>query len=236
MTGPQLEDGFLRVANELAEAFAAAGLTKRQYSVIWAVLRQTYGYNRKSDTISMWWIAKMTGLKRSHVSETVNELVERHVLIRAAGESRHGQQVANLGINKNHNEWTVPKTDPVQNSTGPKTGTVTVPKTGRDRPQNGKHTKDTKDRKTVIAKTLAPDSFPVTEEMAEYASKQGITDQHTLADQTERFLLHHRAKGSKFSNWYAAWQTWIRNFVNPPWGGGKPRGHLRCDKSWMEDR
>lgn len=236
MTGPQLEDGYTRIANELLDALVHADLSKREYKVIFAVIRATYGYNKKFDLISLWWLAKVTGLKCSKVSETTDALVERSILLRSDGEVRHGQSVSRFGVNKNYHQWTVPKMDPVQNGTGPEMETVTLPVLGKNPPQNGSHSKNKKRHKDIIAKTSAPDDFPITQPMIEYAGKLGVASQGVLAEETEKFLLHHRAKGSKFVSWYAAWQTWIRNFVNPPWGGGKPRGHLRCDKSWMEDR
>jgi biotin operon repressor len=65
-------------------------------------------------------------------------------------------------------------------------------------------------------KTGAPDIFPVTPEMKKYANEKGyIKDLEVM---TESFLIHHRANGSEFSSWYAAWQKWLRNDIkwNPP--------------------
>lgn len=58
--------------------------------------------------------------------------------------------------------------------------------------------------------TTAPDEFPVTDPMREWAAAQGLTDPRHLTHQTELFLDHHRAKGSKFRDWTAAWRTWMR--------------------------
>lgn len=59
-------------------------------------------------------------------------------------------------------------------------------------------------------KTPTPDGMEVTPVMTEWAVANGIrTD--VLADQTERFLDHHRSKGSKFIDWTAAWRTWMKN-------------------------
>lgn len=103
---PQLEDGYTRVANELLEAIISAPFSKRQYAVVLAVIRKTYGYNKKSDALSMWEIASMTGIDRANVSRTVAELVEMRVLERKAeGRLSHGQHVPEIGINKQHKEW-----------------------------------------------------------------------------------------------------------------------------------
>lgn len=154
MAAPQLEDGHLKIANELFEALVLAPLSKREYKVILAVIRKTYGYNKKFDVISMWWIASMTGIKRGHVAATAAELVRRKILIRKDGEVRHGQSVFMVGINKNYTEWTVPKTDPAQNRTGPETGTEPYPKQVRIPYPKRDTYKDNKDNKDNIARSF----------------------------------------------------------------------------------
>ena len=37
--------------------------------------------------------------------------------------------------------------------------------------------------------------------------------------QLERFKAHHRKEGSRFSDWQAAWSTWVLN--SPAFGGGR---------------
>ncbi|HZM36547.1 MAG TPA: hypothetical protein VFC18_18945 [Burkholderiales bacterium] len=43
-----------------------------------------------------------------------------------------------------------------------------------------------------------------------------------LKQQTEHFLDHHKAKGSRFSDWNAAWRTWMRKVVE----FSRPRAEL----------
>lgn len=59
--------------------------------------------------------------------------------------------------------------------------------------------------------TLAPEDFRITDDLKTWAHDRGITKE--LIDQTERFLDHHRARGTKFRDWKAAWRTWMRNFI-----------------------
>jgi hypothetical protein len=61
--------------------------------------------------------------------------------------------------------------------------------------------------------------------MKEYAKGKGyLGDLHTL---TEKFINYHRAKGSKFSSWEAAWRNWVLNELkfhpqtNTPLNGGR---------------
>lgn len=57
--------------------------------------------------------------------------------------------------------------------------------------------------------TAAPLTFEVTDDMLAWASRNGITVD--LKWETEKFLDHHAAKGSKMVDWQRAWNNWMRN-------------------------
>lgn len=60
-------------------------------------------------------------------------------------------------------------------------------------------------------KTGCPDEFPVTDQMREYA--KGLNYHGDIDAMTDKFLRYHRAKGSVWASWYAAWQYWLRNDI-----------------------
>ncbi len=68
-------------------------------------------------------------------------------------------------------------------------------------------------RSGAARKTSAPESFQITEQMYSYAAGKGVADKARLEDVTEAFLQHHRAKGSRFVDWHAAWQGWVRREI-----------------------
>lgn len=104
---PQIEDGYAKIANELAEAFAAYPFTSIQHQIIWAVLRQTYGYNRKFHAISIGFLVKATGRSRSKVAKAVSDLIKANVLIEYSSGEGCASRV--LGINKLYKTWGVPQ-------------------------------------------------------------------------------------------------------------------------------
>ncbi len=53
----------------------------------------------------------------------------------------------------------------------------------------------------------APDDFTITDPMRQWATEKAAGVD--LDRETERFLDHHRAKGSTFKDWTAAWRTWM---------------------------
>jgi phage replication O-like protein O len=135
---PKIEDGYTRIANELLEAIIAFKFSSRQLCIMFCVIRATYGYNKKSDAISGWQIAKMCNIDRSHISKSITELIAMNVLFKhETGRQSHGFFVRELSINKYYDTWTtvaktapLPKQPPLQNHglTVAKTATVTVAK------------------------------------------------------------------------------------------------------------
>jgi len=106
---PQLENGYTRIANELLDAIIRARLSRRQYAVLLAVARKTYGYNRKTARISSSQLAAMTGLDRANVTRTVCALVRMGVLVRnEIPVSRDESKVLEMGPNKHYDQWRLP--------------------------------------------------------------------------------------------------------------------------------
>lgn len=104
---PQLEKGYTRLANELLDALLAAGLTARQWAVVMAIARKTYGWNKTRDEIGLSQLRLMTGIDKSHLSRTIRELETMKVIHREAGTHGH-----TLGINKRHKDWELPNQQP----------------------------------------------------------------------------------------------------------------------------
>jgi phage replication O-like protein O len=101
MPSPQKEDGYLAVANELAEAFARASLSDAQWRLVWVVLRQTYGWGRKVDRISVAQFVESTGLHRTLVARELGRLAARHILIEW-GDDHHPKT---YGVQKDYGRW-----------------------------------------------------------------------------------------------------------------------------------
>jgi phage replication O-like protein O len=106
MNSPQIESGYTRIANELLDAIIAYPFSRREFAIVFALIRVTYGFNKKEDAISGWQLSEMTGIDRSHVSKTVAELTEKNILIKSdSGRISHGQNVPFLSINKHYKQW-----------------------------------------------------------------------------------------------------------------------------------
>ena len=66
-----------------------------------------------------------------------------------------------------------------------------------------------KARKKPKSATSAPDEFLVDTELVQWLEENQITVSYQI--ETEKFLDHHRSKGSTFVDWRSAWRNWMRN-------------------------
>lgn len=92
----QLEDGFLRLANELLDATMCSGLPETELCIVMAVWRKTYGFSKKMDWISNEQLEAMIGKHHTHCSSAKNSLIRKKVLI---------QEGRKVGMNTSISEW-----------------------------------------------------------------------------------------------------------------------------------
>ncbi|MCE0392406.1 replication protein [Klebsiella variicola] len=142
-----LDDGFTRIANELLEAVMRAGLSQYQLLVFMAVMRKTYGFNKKSDWVSNEQLSELTGILPHKCSAAKSVLVKRGILTQTGRV---------IGINKTVSEWSslpvkgTEKKPYLKKVTLPESGKKSLPESGNAYYPNqvntkDKHTKDNKD-------------------------------------------------------------------------------------------
>ncbi|MEH9028565.1 replication protein [Klebsiella pneumoniae] len=142
-----LDDGFTRIANELLEAVMHASLSQHQLLVFMAVMRKTYGFNKKSDWVSNEQLSELTGILPHKCSAAKSVLVKRGILTQTGRV---------IGINKTVSEWSslpvkgTEKKPYLKKVTLPESGKKSLPESGNAYYPNqvntkDKHTKDNKD-------------------------------------------------------------------------------------------
>jgi len=97
--GPQVEEGHTRIANELYEQIMIAPFTLREMRVVLAVIRLTYGWNRKQARVTGGILAKLTGMPATKASTTLASLVSKNVV------TRHGGSRSPVSLNKHADQW-----------------------------------------------------------------------------------------------------------------------------------
>ena len=100
MVNPQKENGHVRIANELVEAFQLLHLSGNQWRVLWAILRFTYGWNKKTDHISLTSFEKGTGLDRRNLKRSLDILFSRNIILKD-----NSSYISRYGIQKDYTKW-----------------------------------------------------------------------------------------------------------------------------------
>ena len=116
MANPQKENGFTAISNELVEAFQRLHLSGNQWRLLWVILRLTYGWNKKTDYISLTTFEKCTGLKRWNLKRNLDDLFHREIIIRD-----NSGYIIKYGLQKDYTKW---KTS-IKNNTSIKNDTAT---------------------------------------------------------------------------------------------------------------
>lgn len=195
----ELQGGYTRIANELLEAVMLAGLTQHQLLVFMAVMRKTYGYNKKSDWISNEQIHQLTGILPHKCSAAKSALVKRKIL------TQNGRYV---GINKVVCEWE--NSDYLKKVSLPESGKESLPESGNSDYPNEVNTKDniTKDKKDN--KNTLPEQV-----QAECETPPNPSNKHQAADEAFESIfwnagMHKTGKKTAKSAFRTQCQEWRR--------------------------
>lgn len=114
---PQLENGFLRLSNELNQALCRAHLSANEFAVVMAIAAKTYGFNKKVDDVSASQIGEYCGIARNHVTEILNALEAKKIITKRAG--KYGSII---GIQKDYSQWLVKAKREPKKEASPKLG------------------------------------------------------------------------------------------------------------------
>lgn len=108
MASPQIEDGYTRIANETMDALARGCPGNGECQLLMAIMRKTYGWNKKEDAISVSQLGDITGLSRRMVIYGLQNLEAKKmvVIIRRKGRGVKNE-INTISFQKNHALWVV---------------------------------------------------------------------------------------------------------------------------------
>jgi len=107
MASPQLENGYTKIANEIMDAFAKNRIPGEQRQILDVIIRKTYGFNKKEDSISNSQFVELTGLKKGNVTRAIKTLIEKGIVIKSdnAVIKSDNKYIPIYRFNKNYKEW-----------------------------------------------------------------------------------------------------------------------------------
>ena len=102
MTNPQTENGYTKIANEILDALAKYRIPGEQRQCLDVIIRKTYGFNKKQDSIALSQFAEMTGLKKPTVIRAIQGLLSKKIIhiIKKDNKPAHIYE-----FNKHYNQW-----------------------------------------------------------------------------------------------------------------------------------
>ncbi len=102
---PQVEDGYIQIANELIDAIISYPFKNSELKIVIAVIRKTYGWKKKKEQLSFSQISKLSRVSIRHTKRVIKKLVLDNVVLK--------EKIANnniLGLNKDYYSWSLWKT------------------------------------------------------------------------------------------------------------------------------
>lgn len=97
---PNLEDGFVQIANELWEALCRTRIPGEARQIMDTIIRKTYGYHKKEDMISLSQLSELTGLKHPTICKGVAKLLSMNLITK-----KDNTVITTYGFNKNYRTW-----------------------------------------------------------------------------------------------------------------------------------
>jgi len=99
---PQVEDGYVRIANELWDAWMCSKLQSREERIIKVVLRFSYGTGKKYALLSKSEMAAFSNMGLSHVGETLSSLESKKIIQVEPGPT---PGILKIQVNKHYLDW-----------------------------------------------------------------------------------------------------------------------------------
>lgn len=74
------DNGYTRTANDIQDRLCQLDISGSQFQVLNAIIRTTYGYNKKSDRVTNTFIVELTGLSEKAVRDALIALADRQII------------------------------------------------------------------------------------------------------------------------------------------------------------
>lgn len=209
ITTPQVEDGFTRIANQVLEEICRINLSAYQSRLLHYLWRKTYGYGKKTDWISTSQIVEATGIKKSHVSRTKKELIERRIVTSSGNkigfqkDSKLWRELPNQVTNKKSYQ-----SRPRVTNSGQK-----VTNLGQKLPVQG-HTIDNIQKKITIDNIQKKRRFSKITEIdiniiKEISLKYKVPESFVMS-KLDDLTNYCQAKNKRYANYKAALMNWVK--------------------------
>lgn len=101
---PQKENGYIPIANEIAERFCETKhrISGDEWTILWIILRKTYGWNKPEDAIPLSQFTEISGMKRQNVHRALKKLSSKKMIAVIKNDDR---QPLSISFQKDYEKW-----------------------------------------------------------------------------------------------------------------------------------
>jgi len=116
---PQKEDGFRQINTCVLEALIKAKLTTAEMSIVLTIISKTWGFNKKSDAISISQFSKATSFTNRAIQKANKKLTEKRIIVIESSERvNRGSPLNEYMLNKHYDTWIIQDKKRVNAGTG----------------------------------------------------------------------------------------------------------------------
>lgn len=202
MENPQLEEGYIRIANEIWKALGHYRISGEEWLVLNCILSKTYGFNKKKDKISLSQFNEYTGMKKPSIIRAIKKLISKQIVSKSANDG-----INIYSFNKLYSTWkSLAKVLIVSNIAND------VSKSANKSLAKVLHTKD--NIKTLLQKTGG--ILSLTKNQKEKLKQEYPNVDIDIA--YKKFKLWQQSNGKTFVNTFARFKMWLMddNYKNKP--------------------
>lgn len=193
-----MENKYTRISNGILEALALQKMSGSEAQVMFYLFRKTYGWQKKTDEISLSQFARGTGMLSQHVCRALTKLVDKNILLC----DRSGR-ITRYGINKHYQNW-----EGVTKIGTTKIGTEVLPELVEKVLPELVHTKETKE--TIQKKGVFGEFdnvFLFEKDMAKLSERYGIEPTLGIIEELSAYC---KSNNKKYSDHYATLLNWAK--------------------------
>ena len=104
MANPRIENGYVRIANELLEAICRLDVSGSEMRILLYIIRRTYGFNKDYAEIPLSEISTAVGMRREHIQKMLKRLSTKNIIDL---RTNSGTKPQTISIVKNYEKWDV---------------------------------------------------------------------------------------------------------------------------------
>ena len=104
MANPRIENGYVRIANELLEAICRLDVSGSEMRILLYIIRRTYGFNKDYAEIPLSEVSTAVGMRREHIQKMLKRLSTKNIIDL---RTNSGTKPQTISIVKNYEKWDV---------------------------------------------------------------------------------------------------------------------------------